>query len=170
MSESESAPARSGPQDTEGAERILEHVDGEQRDEQAKAARAESTRQRLLKAKRRREQEAEPFEYTFEQSNADTDGELDPLFVGETFEFRPFPKELKNTFQEALLKFQGIDENDDDLPDHIARRLDEVNERIKEALATHSTGADLDEAFWEEMTDIEDRQIMAGQLLEHQGK
>lgn len=170
MSESESAPARSGPQDVEGAERILEHVDGQERDQQAKAARAESTRQRLLRAKEQREQTAEPFEYTFEQASGDADARLDELLVGETFEFRPFPKQVKNAIQEVALKYRTVNEDDDDVPDDVARRVDEANDMIRDALAEFSTDPELDKAFWSEMTDLEDRQIMAGQLIARQGK
>lgn len=167
MSESETQRPDREP-DLEGREAVLGHIDQQENQQIAENAEGESTRRRLLEAKQKREQEAEPFEHTFEEADDTAEASLDPILVGETFEFRPFPKELKNAFQEAVLKFAGADE--EELTSEQAQRMDEVNERILDALALYSTDEDLDLEFWTEMTDMEDRQIMAGQLIGAQGK
>ena len=166
MSESDTQQPDREP-DLEGREAVLGHIEQEENQQIAEHAEGESTRERLLSAKQKREQEAPPFEHTFEEAETD-EAELDSLLVGETFEFRPFPKELKSMFEEAVLKFAGADE--DELTTEQAQRMDEVNEAILEALHEHATDPTLDRAFWKRMTDMEDRQIMAGQLLDTQGK
>lgn len=153
--------------DVEGRKKGEEVYQQERREQIAENAEGESTRERLLAAKRRREKEAPPFEHTFTEPQ-DDDLDFEELFVGETFEFKPFPKELKNMVEEAVLKFAGLDE--DELPPEEARRMDEVNEAILQGLIEHSTDAGLNRAWWKEMTDMEDRQVIAGQLIEAQGK
>ena len=153
--------------DVEGRRAIDEVVENERQQQVAENAEGESTRRRLLAAKRKREEEAESFEHTFTEAES-PEVDLDSLFVGETFEFRPFPKELKNAFEEASLKFAGSDEEDPSSEQ--AQRMDEVNERILDALAHYSVDPELDLPFWSEMTDMEDRQVMAGQLIATQGK
>lgn len=153
--------------DTEGRETVDKALAQQKRERLAEQAEGESTRERLLAAKQKRELEADPFEHTFEQTDTD-EAELDELLVGETFEFRPFPKELKSTFEEAVLKFAGSDE--DELSPDQAREMERVNDAILDALDHHATDPTLDRNFWREMTDMEDRQIMAGQLMAEQGK
>lgn len=153
--------------DVEGRQMVEQVVQDEQRERLAEHAEGESTRERLLAAKQKRELEAEPFEHTFEQTDTE-DADLDELLVGETFEFRTFPKELKSRFEEAALKFAGAEE--DELTSEQAREMERVNDAILDALDHHATDPTLDRTFWREMTDMEDRQIMAGQLMAAQGK
>lgn len=153
--------------DVEGREKVEQALSQQQRERIAEQAEGESTRERLLAAKQKRELEADPFEHTFTEAEGD-EADLDSLLVDETFEFDPFPKELKSTFEEAVLKFAGTDE--EELTAEQARRMEEVNEAILDALAHHATDPTLDRGFWRTMTDMEDRQIMAGQLLQAQGK